>query len=74
MKKLMTVVTIMTMLSLLSITEALAQGGIMWRGGGGWGPGTPYSRMYNLQTVETTSGEVVSVDKITPMKGMAYGV
>jgi hypothetical protein len=30
--------------------------------------------MYNPQTVETISGEVVSVDKITPMKGMNYGV
>jgi len=74
MKKLMTVVTTMTMLSFLSGTEALAQGGIMWKGGGGWGPGTPYSRMYNPQTVETISGEVVSVDKTTPMKGMGPGV
>ncbi len=31
MKKLMTLVGTMTGLSLLSITEALAQGGIMWR-------------------------------------------
>lgn len=30
--------------------------------------------MYNPQTVETIRGEVVSVDKITPMKGMYYGV
>jgi hypothetical protein len=30
--------------------------------------------MYNPKTVETLSGEVVSVDRITPEKGMAYGV
>ena len=30
--------------------------------------------MYKPQTVETIRGEVISVDKITPMTGMAYGV
>ena len=33
-----------------------------------------YGKMYNLSTVETISGEVVSVDKITPTKGMSYGI
>jgi hypothetical protein len=74
MKTLIMVVATTTMLSLVFGTEALAQRGPMWKGGGGWGPGTPYGRMYNPQTVETISGEVVSVDKITPTKGMAHGV
>jgi hypothetical protein len=30
--------------------------------------------MYNAQTVESVSGQVISVDRITPMKGMSYGV
>jgi len=30
--------------------------------------------MYNPKTAETISGEVVSVDKFTPLKGMSYGV
>jgi hypothetical protein len=30
--------------------------------------------MYNPQTVETITGEVVSVDRVTPIKGMSYGV
>ena len=30
--------------------------------------------MYNPSTVETISGEVVKVDKITPMRGTSYGV
>jgi hypothetical protein len=51
-----------------------AQKGVMWRGGGGWGHGTPYGRMYNARTVETIHGVVVSLDSITPMKGMSYGV
>ena len=43
-------------------------------GMGGWGMGTTYGRMYNPQTVETISGEVVKVEKITPMKGMSNGI
>jgi hypothetical protein len=70
----LTLIAAMTVLSLFSGTEALAQKGIMWKGGGGWGAGTPYGRMYNPPSVETITGEVVSVDKITPMKGMYYGV
>jgi hypothetical protein len=54
-------------------TAASAQPGTM-RGGGGWGPGTPYNKMYNPQTVETVRGEVLSIDRITPMSGMSYGV
>ncbi|HXF04928.1 MAG TPA: DNA-binding protein [Blastocatellia bacterium] len=30
--------------------------------------------MYNPQTVETIAGEVISVERITPMRGMSYGV
>lgn len=45
-----------------------------WKGSGNWGMGTPYQRMYNPATVETISGTVESVDKITPMRGMYYGI
>jgi len=30
--------------------------------------------MYDSKTVETVRGEVVSVDTITPAKGMSYGI
>ena len=36
--------------------------------------GNTYSRMFNPSTIDTISGEVLSVDAITPMKGMSYGV
>lgn len=62
------------MLGLFSSTEALAQKGIRWKGGGGWGEGSSYGRIYNPQTIETISGDVVSVHKIKPMKGMHYGI
>jgi len=74
MKAKMTFIAMVTILSLASATDTLAQRGMMWKGGGGWGPGTPYTKMYNPQTVESITGEVVSVDKITPVKGMSYGV
>lgn len=63
-----------TVLSLLAFTEASAQRHGMGRGSGGWGAGTPYARMYNPQTVETIKGEVVALERITPMKGMHSGL
>jgi len=45
-----------------------------WRGSGGWGMEGAYQRMYDPAKVETVSGEVVSVDKMTPTKGMKNGV
>jgi hypothetical protein len=48
--------------------------GMQGRGSGGWGPGTPYAGMYDLKTVETVSGEVASLETLTPMQGMGYGV
>jgi hypothetical protein len=47
---------------------------MMGRGSGGWGPQGSYGRMYNVQTVATIRGEVVSVDRITPTRGMYQGV
>jgi len=44
------------------------------RGSGGWGTGSPYQRMYNPATVESVSGEVMSVHKMTPRKGMGPGI
>ena len=56
------------------LSFAQPRGGMMWRGSGGWGPGTPYNKMYDPKAVETINGEVISVDRITPNKGMAGGV
>jgi hypothetical protein len=74
MKKIGILIAAISILSLLLVTDSFAQRGMKWKGSGGWGMGTPYGKMYNPKTVETISGEVVSVDKITPMKGMSYGV
>lgn len=36
--------------------------------------GSAYQRMYDPATVETLTGTVESVDKVTPMKGMHSGI
>ena len=72
MKKIF-LLAITTLFTFLLVTEPSAQM-MKWKGSGGWGPGTQYNRMYDPKTVETISGEVVNVDKMTPIKGMYYGV
>jgi hypothetical protein len=74
MKKTGILIAVISILGLLLVTDSFAQRGMKWKGSGGWGMGTPYGKMYDPKTVETISGEVVSVDKIIPMKGMSYGV
>jgi hypothetical protein len=61
------------LLVLLFPAGSSAQRGMKGRGSGGWGIGSNYNKIYNPKTVETINGEVISIDKITPMKGMSYG-
>lgn len=74
MKHISIFVVLISILSLIFAPESFAQRGMKWRGSGGWGMGSNYNRMYDPKTVETISGEVVSVDRMTAMKGMSYGV
>ncbi len=74
MRKIGILIGVISVFCLLHLAESFAQQGMQWRGGGGWGTGAPYSRLYDPKTVETIGGEVLSVDVITPMKGMYYGV
>ena len=63
------IIGLVVAVSLFLVTSAaLAQPWKGWRGSGGWGMGSQYNRMYNPATVETLSGTVESVDKVTPMK------
>jgi len=73
-KKTGTVIAVLAIFSFFFTFVSFAQMGPMWKGSGGWGMGTQYSKMYNPKAVETITGEVVSVDKITPMKGMSRGM
>lgn len=58
---------LLAIVSLELATTAAAQEGMRWKGSSGWGAGGHYGRMYDAKTVETVSGEVVTVDRITPM-------
>ncbi len=72
-KKQVSIVAI-AMLSFIFASVSFAQRGKGQRVNNGWGAKSAFNRMYNLSTVETIKGEVVSIDKITPMKGMSYGI
>lgn len=60
--------------SSLLATQSFAEREIFWRGSHGWGMGSAYVKTYNPITVETVSGVVISIDKITPITGMSYGI
>jgi hypothetical protein len=71
MKKLFVVIAVISIVMLGFTAESFAQKGRMkWQGSGGWGPGTPYNRMYDPAKVETVSGTVEAVTQVVPMKGM----
>jgi len=74
MKKMVALGALALVVGALSGSDGWAQGGMRWRGSGGWGPGGPYGRMYDTKTVETVKGEVTTVATMTPMKGMGGGV
>jgi hypothetical protein len=61
------IISVAAGLSMLFVASVVLAGPWQgWRGSGGWGMGSSYQRMYNPATVETVSGVVESVDKITP--------
>ena len=64
----------LAMLLVAASSYAQPRPGMMWRGSGGWGPGSQYNRMYDPKTIETITGEVTKVDRITPAKGMSGGI
>jgi hypothetical protein len=42
-------------------------------GGQGWGAQTAYGQLFDPATVENLRGEVVSVERFTPLRQMGYG-
>ena len=70
-KRIVSAVVVLSMILTASMAFAAWRG---WRGSGGWGMGSQYNRMYNPATVETVSGLVEAVEKITPMKRMYSGI
>lgn len=68
MEKEIELVATMTVLSSLTANESLPQQEIVWKGGGEWGPGTPYARMYNPQTMESITGEVKKDNEVLTLR------
>ena len=69
-KRIATLLTALLMVTCATTVFAAPAG----HGSGGWGMGSAYQRMYNPATVDTVSGEVISVNKMTPSKGMGTGI
>ncbi len=59
---------------LLSVPATPTPPGPQPRGARGWGPAGAYGRLYDASKVEELGGDVLEVRKITPMRGMSYGV
>ncbi|MBI5186236.1 MAG: DNA-binding protein [Nitrospinae bacterium] len=74
MRKINVLAVLMPICVLCLAVDSFAQGRMWGIRGGGWGHGSQYCAMYDTQAVETISGKVMSVDKITPMRGMNYGI
>jgi len=74
MKKMGFLTVLIFIFNLCFVSSSFAQQGMKWKGSGGWGVGTQYGRMYDPKTVETIRGDVVTVEKIAPVKGMSYGI
>ncbi|GAX62031.1 glutamate-1-semialdehyde aminotransferase [Candidatus Scalindua japonica] len=67
-------ILIMLMITVfVSANESFAQRG-MGRGSEVWGLENQYCLSYIPDTVETIGGEVIRVEKVSPEKGMFYGV
>jgi hypothetical protein len=76
MRRVLTCVGIAALVAGASVAAAQpATGpGIKWQGSGGWGMGAPYGRMYDVKAVETISGTVVRIERLTLMHKMSAGV
>jgi hypothetical protein len=59
---------------LFSFNASFSQNTMNGKGSGGWGMRSQYNRLYDPNTVQTISGEVVVVEKMIPTKGMSAGV
>jgi len=73
MKKIATLTAAAALLAIAVTPEALSQPGPQRRGAG-WGYGSSYVRNYDPKTVQTVSGQVVTVGKFKPEKGAGPGI
>ncbi|MDE2347892.1 MAG: DNA-binding protein [Gammaproteobacteria bacterium] len=66
--------TVITLVALVAAAALALPGESFAQRGMGGGMGGAYTRLYNQQTVETVSGQVLSIDKVAPRRGRLYGI
>lgn len=63
------------LLALLLIPQVIwAQNGIKFRGSDGWGLAGRYEQYFNKYNLQTFSAKILSIDTLTPLKDMSYGI
>jgi hypothetical protein len=62
------------LLAVLLPASLFAQIGIKFRGSGDWCYGDQYEQIFIESNQETMVGQVMSIDTVTPMRGMASGI
>lgn len=73
-KYFLSLIALAMLISLAVPNDSLAQRGKRGQGNRDWKTDSRYNRMYDINTVETITGEVTSVKTITPSRGMLGGV
>lgn len=71
MRKVGALVLSISVLSLLLLSTAWGQGRKGPQEGGRWEPAGQYAKMFDPKNLETFSGEVITVDQLTPGGGMS---
>ena len=66
--------TAVALLAVLLPATLFAQIGIKFRRSGGWCYGSQYEQIFIESNQETVSGEVMSIDTVTPFRGMDSGI
>lgn len=64
----------LALLTLLLPMSLFAQMKIKFRGTDGWGIGSRYEQLYNVVSLQTVSGNIETIDTITPFRDMGSGI
>lgn len=65
---------VIVLLAMTFAAIAAPGGGFGWRGSRGWSNEGGYGRLFDTKTMTTVTGEIASMTRFTPMKGMTAGV
>ncbi|MBI5439924.1 MAG: DNA-binding protein [Deltaproteobacteria bacterium] len=74
MRKASLFLTMTALVALAPFDCSHARNTVRWKGPGGWGPQGTYGRMYDPKGLETLTGEVLRVRRVSPLPGMSLGV